>query len=394
MQHKIYIRSFFIILTILSAILTALHVVVDPQGILQAFVMDGLNNKVVKEGSKDRLVNGISLYVNDYDAILVGTSRVQSGIDPRSDAFEGKRVYNASLGDTDIVELSYELDYILKHQPNVKELYIGLDIHAFSAYRGLNSQFQESPLNPENYPLLHLLRFNFSHERILESYRMIKANIGGDTERYWVRGHYHSDAHIDHKVMIEYILRVYTSHRALFGCFKYDKNKLARLKESLTEIAQAGIKIFLFISPQHAKNMLIFEYLDVFDEYFQWIRDLEFMSRSINEIAPESSVLWNFSGFNSVTLEPIVYGEKQMENYFETSHYRVNIGERIITTMSSNTDHTDFGELIDNNSVDSIALRIREGMSAYINDNPDDVADFEQILDETESQRNTNACSV
>ena len=391
-NSKLYVGIFFSLIFLIGAGILSVNVIVDAQGFYKVFSHEKLNQVKTTANSLGRFPNGANLYFHQFDTLLVGTSRVQSGMDPRMEALEGKRVYNTSIGDTDMLEIVAVLNYILEHQEEVTEIYFGLDFHPFSVNRPYHAEYEGSFFNPENNFYSVLLKDNFTKRSIGDSLRTLKANLKGRFDRYWVNGHYHSNAPIDYKANIENILNYYMGKKAMFGCFKYDDGKYDALVEVMKKFAEKGIQLNLFISPQHAKNLLMLEYTNLFDEYYNWMRDMTKMADELAQIAPGKVKLWNFSGFNFITNEKVSHDMTPMEYYYETSHYKVNVGEMMVRVMQDDKPIQDFGEPVTGENIEAIIANIQQGKIAYMERETEEVADLYRLYIGTQAERNSLNC--
>jgi len=385
---KKFVRTFFIATILFALILTLINVSIDPQGIYHTrTTYKAIDNRLL-----GRLANGFNIRFHDYDTVIAGTSRVQSGIDPRSDAFHGASVYNVSLGDTDINEIVTMLSFTLEHQPHLKTLYVGLDLHPFSKHRYPHISYQDAPFNPKNSIWLKWMQYNFSIDAITDD---IKATFKRDSERYWVNGHYHSDARVDYPKMTHFILWHYMQEPSMFGCFEYDHQKMQALESILKKFVNKGVDVHLFISPQHAKNLMMLDLLNQFDTYFHWMRETLNLCDTLNSLEKNSCDLWNFSGFNAITTERIADDNKtQMQHYFETSHYKDNVGELIIQTIATKHPINRFGQQMTDASIDAIINTMQFNIKHYKTQASKDFNDLIQIYNQSNERRNKQCAEL
>lgn len=368
------------------------NILVDPYGAHRYLDLKGINHYVIKNNALGRVGNGLNLYLNEYDVILLGTYRVQLAMNPRMAPLSDTRVYNASIGDTEIFEIVEQMGFILEHQPDLKEIYLGLDLHAFSANRPIHRDYEDSLFNPETSFTPYLIRTYFSKDAIFDSISTIAANLKGTLETYWIDGHYNKGATADHRTETKKLLSNYMHSKTMFGCFEYSFDKRDALLSKLEEYAARGIKINLFISPQHAKSLLVIDQVSTMELHYNWLRDMANLLETINKNQPGSAQLWNFSGFNSVTSEPIVEGHGRMEFYHEASHYNQVVGQRIVEVMQTGRPYDDFGQLISAENIEEIILSMKEGALEYKERNPSEINDLVEMFHATMNARQSNGC--
>ncbi|MDD1643574.1 MAG: hypothetical protein LUQ29_09950, partial [Methylococcaceae bacterium] len=86
-----------------------------------------------------------------------------------------------------------------------------------------------------------------------------------------------------------------------------------------------------------------------------------------------------FSGFNSITTEeiPQVTGKSSMQNYWEASHYRSEVGEKILTQLFSTSPQSvenDFGVDLNGAVIDAHLAKIRQARDQYCATHPKETA--------------------
>jgi hypothetical protein len=89
--------------------------------------------------------------------------------------------------------------------------------------------------------------------------------------------------------------------------------------------------------------------------------------RQVVKITP----IWDFSGYNSITSEPI---SDDMQNYLESSHYQEHIGNLVLNRMLNheiNKVPGDFGTLVTVENIEPQLAKIRAGREKWAKQNPD-----------------------
>ena len=85
--------------------------------------------------------------------------------------------------------------------------------------------------------------------------------------------------------------------------------------------------------------------------------------------------LFDFSGFNSITSEeiPQATGKDTMQNYWEQSHYRSEVGYKILEQLFATApqpESSDFGIELDNGTIQQYLHNLRKRRSQYIKNHP------------------------
>ncbi len=98
--------------------------------------------------------------------------------------------------------------------------------------------------------------------------------------------------------------------------------------------------------------------------------------------------LWDFSGYNSITTEPIT----DMKNFTDRGHYTRKIGDLILNRLFHYQEEKvqdDFGILITPTNIESHLEKIRTAQELWAKNNPKMI----QIIEELKSQVcSNNSC--
>jgi hypothetical protein len=136
-----------------------------------------------------------------------------------------------------------------------------------------------------------------------------------------------------------------------------------------------SIKLNIFIPPMHAIHL---------EKYYiegSW-NLLETWKREVVKIAP----VWDFSGYNSITTEPI---SESMKNYIDSSHYRKEVGDLVLNRILNyqiDTVPDDFGVLITPENIEQHLAKIRGDRAVWVKQNPDAVKLLENLKREIEEK--------
>jgi hypothetical protein len=151
-----------------------------------------------------------------------------------------------------------------------------------------------------------------------------------------------------------------TNSIAYSSSYKLSQERLLLLKSIIDSCQQKGIALTIFISPSHATDMEGLHALGLWSEFEQW-------KREVSKIAP----IWDFSGYNSITTEPIA---KNMKYYLDSSHYRKETGDLILNRLLSYQENTvpeDFGVLMTPENIEAHLAKIRSDRENWLKTSPD-----------------------
>ncbi|NEN96582.1 MAG: hypothetical protein F6K50_13885, partial [Moorea sp. SIO3I7] len=145
------------------------------------------------------------------------------------------------------------------------------------------------------------------------------------------------------------------------------------LQDIVDTCKEKGIELKVFISPSHATQWESLRVTRLWPVFEEW-------KRRLVEITP----VWDFSGYNSITTEAI---SEEMKNYWDSSHYREEVGDLILNRLFSYQAHTvpeDFGVLITPDNVESHLGKVRNERESWAETNGDLVKLVEDLNQKSE----------
>jgi hypothetical protein len=137
-QAEHYIWVFVAVLVVILVAAATINVLVDPYAISQLLNVSGFNDKKPGEWEHARLRKPFDLWRGQYDAIVLGTSQVERGIDPGNPALRANviRLYNAGLSE----ERPFEQAILLRLATQVSDLKFAIISLDFLRYIGAGGQ--------------------------------------------------------------------------------------------------------------------------------------------------------------------------------------------------------------------------------------------------------------
>ena len=161
-------------------------------------------------------------------------------------------------------------------------------------------------------------------------------------------------------------------------------NSVDAFRRIVTLARREGVDLRLFISPMHAQLCVVIDRLGLWSVYEDWKRQLVSVIEADAAAHPEQRPfeLWDFSGFNTVTTEPVpMAGDTRtpMAFYWECSHYKKEAGDLVLDRLFGYSDSKravpdDFGVLLRQNNVEVFLAKTRSDLAAYQERFPDEVA--------------------
>ena len=331
---KVYRKWFFLALGILLSIvgLAGLtNYIVDPYGLLRK----DFTNQFIEPNKNFIKIRFITQNLDRYDSFVFGSSRVNS---INVQKIQGYKCYNVHYNGGLPRDHLDNIRYLLKKGVKVKLILLGLDDMSFRDDPGDHlHQPLRYPYPPvlNQHPFPYYLRYLFSspdwgilHE-VFCGYKNKLFKASGDNPVFYdmfdtgQMFSYQIDRQIEDNP---------EKHRNDPKFLKHNFIHRNRLKEAIKELREIvhlaethQIRLVLFINPLH-KNV----FLDCGVDFERYKRALSHLSG-----------FYDFSGLNSVTTDNY--------NYYETSHYRRNVGDLVIARIFNDRNvkvPEDFGQWV------------------------------------------------
>jgi hypothetical protein len=163
-------------------------------------------------------------------------------------------------------------------------------------------------------------------------------------------------------------------------------------KAMINQARLQGVTLYLFISPTHAWEQEQIRARGEWNNFKDWKRELVKIVDDANQEThggDQSQVtLWDFSGYNSVTIEnvpPLGTANANMQYFWEWSHYKTVVGgwilERILDAEQTQSHIPwDFGVRLTRKNIEAHLADIDHAREVYLRDNPEDVAFINLIV--------------
>ena len=394
-RNQSYIKTYIITLISVLLLVASLNFVVDPQKIFGVVDIKGFNREkpFILNGGMRKL-KSVEIEKGNYDTVLLGTSRVLRGLNPLHPVFKSNQAYNAGLAGSGIYEISQVFEFA-NNNLNIKTALIGLDAFSFKSTKKPEGDFYDSKFNKKYHKLNFIFSELFSSQKLMNSVSTIKFNWQNKHDEYINNGFIKINSsdkynYTRRQFFIDYI-KFYLTSENFYPVLYEDTQSFEWLKHILKE-RKDDTQLYLFISPIHAYQLEAMKHLNTFSNFEEWKRDLvKFIAEdTVENSNKQPIILWDFSGYNSITNEqiPPLGSKQEMKWYWESSHYKKELGDVILDVIfnypkKSENAPSDFGEIIDYKNIESHLQKIRVEQAQYKQNFPDSVKEVEKLVRET-----------
>lgn len=364
MIAKAYLVRTIQFLLLTFVLVVGLNFLIDPYRITTVARIPGLNEYKIDINDHVRLMKKYNPLRTQHNALIVGNSRVEIGMNPVSHCFKksGMEIYNLGIPGASVrTQLAYAMNVI--HQQPIETVFLSLDFtdfiftrkHArfdeltFSEYTENGLKFTTSgEENPEYISTLMQDYYQalFSLDSLISSLQTLVLQDRAAPDR--------DDAGFNPARDFAEALRI-EGPRALFDQKMTDlKDHFSvewflrdadgrmdpafdDLREFLDMMVNRNIRVYLFINPFHEVYWELLRERGQMSLNMEWLSEVE----KLVESYPENVVtLWNFSVDSPFIYEKVPGPDARsgpLQWFWEPSHYREQLGDLMIETMLSET---------------------------------------------------------
>lgn len=404
-MHRYLIHLLLAIFTLILSV-GMINWLADPYGVFGAPIIHGINAAKPEIASHARIYKIVGFAHHKMEALILGTSRADHGLNPKHKAFQNMPAQNLALGGQPNAESSAIFKFVSDHS-ELNTAVIGLDFFVsnslyhypedfsldnFSDNRDVKLLFSISTFYSSLRTLFHSGQFN------QEPPDMARIN---PTTRFDKQQFIKSEkAYIEHYYLPQPQCEYTLDGNKLINGRLQKYSPLDDIRSMIALAYKRHIKLHLFISPSHARQWETLAALGLWDKWEEWKRHLV----NINEdearrAGQQPFILWDFSGYNSITTESFPatnISHATMYGYTDTSHYKPIIGDLILDRlfelkMDEHAVPDDFGVEISSLTIDSHLANIRKARKLYQKTHPEDVAEIKTLA---RNVTNTMVCQT
>jgi hypothetical protein len=327
--------------------------IVDPYGSNRIFKYEF--NKIKKQ-LDERSAKLELLKSAQYNTFAFGSSR-NTTIDPEliDDNLISSKTINVAFGGATIVEMESYFNYIMSNHTNIKNIFIGLDLFAFSDVFSARRVVSTDDLLGSNTSRFNIKTFfqpeYLSYNTLKDSLSVIKGNkfsvVKCDEKcvSYKQKGMRYYKEFLEAK---EYDIKKHvTDLRPYWQVDSFTIDRVEILKRILKESAINNITAFVYTNPLTFQQI----YSGNGTNNFAFLIQLDL----IEEIVRDTNIgVYDFNNLNSVNFN---------NNYFINQfHFNYKVADCIITKIILDTSScgSNFGEFVDKRNIKKYKETIKE----------------------------------
>ncbi len=389
--------------------------IIDPFDIYRTGAIVGLNIYKPEKYTRVRLLKAYEVWHLQPHAIVLGTSRSHIGIRMTHpgwfDAPPSR--YNLAFDGA----TTHEMYAYLRHAAgfgHLAQVVLGLDTWQLGMNpSGVRPDFNPALLDVPNSAWHNIetwlagLRIAFSADTVLASIHTVSAQsqatpdwLAPDGQRLGPTFFHHSTEYeagpsnyfweVDREE-IGFKLDMGPPENPRPGAPKPEPDlpSLEYVRRIIAFCHEHDIDLRIFITPAHAHQMEISAVAGEWPKIEAGKRALVAMlaDDAAQHSRPRSFPLWDFSGYSSVTTEPVPPADThtEMRFYWDSSHFKQQVGDWVLDRLfgevpASNPPPADFGVQLTSATIDAALADIRLGRTSYRLSHPNEEAQLRSVV--------------
>jgi hypothetical protein len=362
-KRKTYTQLVFGITLAITGAVGAFNYIVNPLGLYNTPVIAGFNDRHPAATGFTRLYKTEDVKRLKPDVVITGTSRADSGLNPKAAEFGDARVYNFAMPAASINEQRHALEFAQAVHP-LKTAIITLDFFAFNARKLENKQFDtaryDGPSLEQPRAFFETYGTLLALDTVVASFKHMRYIKKPDRYGYALANGYKVSNDMAYDIAQHGAAKQFLSpgNENEISVADFDFNYSAksgddtfRHFESMLDFTRRnGINVILFISPVHETYLRKLEAEGKAALAEQWKKRLEKIVRAnAAKYHGAAYPLWDFAYRNSITTEPLPPEndkKSRMRWFWDSNHYKEATGDivlRRVLGMNVDKAYDDFG---------------------------------------------------
>jgi hypothetical protein len=255
--------------------------------------------------------------------LLLGSSRVDIGLDPAHPAFAGRGgTYNLALVGGFMHPMLKFYEDALYFSPGIKRVVVGIEFATFSGNNPMPFAFDEARLERTTLDWTDTTTSLLSRDAVRDSIETIQMSRRYPDYRAYTNGASSETDMLDlarQRGMpnrMSTSVSLYLNNSSRYADFALSDDALADFAEIVRISRERGIDLRVFMPPEHVVLLEAVRLRGLWCTFSQW-------KTRIAAITP----FWDFGGYNAVTTEPI---DDNMNFYWDAAHFRRRVGNMVL----------------------------------------------------------------
>jgi len=372
-----YLRTFFSTLAVWLVGATLLNGLVDPFDAYQLLGNDtSLDDYKKMRGS--RIYKAEMITRHPCNTLILGTSRTLA-FDAESPHWENDEVYNAGLAAANLSETFHVFQYALKHA-DVRRVLFCAEPNSFSSEVRYPDEFTLSRFDPDRSEAAYHIDNLISLRTTLLSLKVVSDFVIDNRAQFSRLGNRNEFAKSRRHRTRSLFAKQLTLDVNSLAFMPYTWEGLDLLRQMVEDCRCRDIELIVIIPPYHALHLEAMWAVGQWKTFESWKRDVVSL---FADNPYHRAALWDFSGYNRFTTEAVPQNDNRdtMQWYWESSHFKRTLGEKIIQRVirgDGDGDGTTFGVQLTASNIDDHLARIRSERQHWL---PHHSQDADWVLD-------------
>ena len=350
---------------ILACFFCAINIVVDPFVVWNVWNNKSVNAFKSEQATHERLYKAIEIINLKPSILFIGTSRTRYSLDPGYySQTHHETIYNAAVTSANMNEMLLYFKHAVQNQPELKQVIVGIDFYAFNGNQPNKADFPRNQMEKVHMTFESFLVTTASLGALKSSMLTVINNIerptfnaieaNGKSSELQLQSNYGKITDIKE---FNSVNQLNINSKDSYAMYELSQQSIDDFQELVDICREKNIDLKVFISPSHATEM---EAVRVSGNW----QEFENMKRILSAITP----IWDFSGYNSVTTEPI---SAERQYYWDSSHYKNAVGNMILDKINGSKGNApnDFGVMITPENIENHLISIQQGREKWANNN-------------------------
>jgi hypothetical protein len=382
-------RRYLIVMLVAAAVTSAAVAgftwLVDPLGIYASPRWEGFNSVKPSLKTRSRIFKTVNVAAGQWQALIVGSSRADTGFDSHHQFFRGMRTFNAGLGGESYGE-SLALVRAASNGGALRKVVAVLDFEVGNAYyEGAIDDVRDN-YRPWRKAAL-ALNLEMAGQAAWTLLRQDNAAALENKALWYPDGRFAFPApERGHRAAalaseFEYLEKaIFRGPAKQYAIATASSQPLERIRELMALAYAKDIDLVLVVAPAHARQLEIIAAAGLWDELERWKRVLvEIREDEARKAGRPPFALWDFSYSEpSVERFPPRGNTSPMRWYYESSHFTPALGNRVLDRIGGGADHG-FGIELNAKNIEQHLSDMRSARTEWRRANAVDAKEIEEL---------------